>query len=98
MQPDGKPASTLQSFPSSYSNVLSDDILSPKADVPLTHNRRKPLLSGIQTVTSIRELIPFFSNISIQAYEGVYASIGGPNVDWEAVESGLLLEIFDGGR
>jgi len=55
---------------------------------------RSPLLNSIQRIESVQELVPFFSSVSISSYEGVYTS--GGNVDWEAVERGLMLDMFDG--
>jgi len=55
---------------------------------------RQPLLNSLRQIESVRDLIPFFSNVSITSYESVYAS--GGNVDWEAVESGILNDMFDG--
>ncbi|KAK7025465.1 hypothetical protein VNI00_015993 [Paramarasmius palmivorus] len=55
---------------------------------------RKPFLSSVRQIDSIRELIPFFSSVSISTYESVYASYA--NVDWDTVERGLLDDMFDG--
>lgn len=55
---------------------------------------RRPMLSSLRQIDSVRDLIPFFSHVSIASYESVYAS--GGNVDWEAVESGLVEDLFDG--
>ncbi|KAG5340493.1 hypothetical protein C0989_001400 [Termitomyces sp. Mn162] len=55
---------------------------------------RRPMLTSLRQIESIRDLIPFFSNVSITSYESVYAS--GGNVDWEAVEQGILSDMFDG--
>ncbi|KAF9447031.1 hypothetical protein P691DRAFT_803039 [Macrolepiota fuliginosa MF-IS2] len=55
---------------------------------------RRPLLNGIKQIESIRDLIPFFSNVSISSYESMYAS--GGNIDWEAVEKGIMDDLFDG--
>jgi hypothetical protein len=55
---------------------------------------RKPILSSIRQIDSIRDLFPFFSHVSISSYESVYASSG--NIDWEAVEQGVLDDMFDG--
>lgn len=52
------------------------------------------MLNRLRQIDSIRDLIPFFSNVSLSSYESVYASAG--NVDWEAVEQGILDDIFDG--
>ena len=55
---------------------------------------RRPLLNSLRQIDSIRDLIPFFSNVSITSYESVYASSG--NVDWAAVEGGIMDDMFDG--
>jgi len=58
------------------------------------HPMRKPMLNSIRQIESVRELAPFFSSVSITSYESVYASSG--NVDWEAIETGLMDDMFDG--
>ncbi|KAI0783393.1 Dopey, N-terminal-domain-containing protein [Abortiporus biennis] len=63
----------------------------PSIDPPAA---RQPMLQGVRQIDSIRDLVPFFSHVSIATYESVY-SCGG-NVDWEAVERGLLEDMFDG--
>ncbi|PFH49049.1 hypothetical protein AMATHDRAFT_5245 [Amanita thiersii Skay4041] len=55
---------------------------------------RRPLLNTLRQIDSIRDLIPFFSNVSISSYESMYAS--GGNIDWEAVEKGIMDDMFDG--
>ncbi|KAF8845997.1 hypothetical protein BDN67DRAFT_891629, partial [Paxillus ammoniavirescens] len=55
---------------------------------------RRPMLNTLRQIDSVRDLIPFFSHVSISTYESVYASAG--NIDWEAVEQGLLDDMFDG--
>ncbi|KAH7930453.1 hypothetical protein BV22DRAFT_1000727 [Leucogyrophana mollusca] len=59
-----------------------------------SRSMRRPMLNSLRQIDSIRDLIPFFSHVSIASYESVYASSG--NVDWEAVERGILDDIFDG--
>ncbi|KAK4703671.1 hypothetical protein P7C70_g2546, partial [Phenoliferia sp. Uapishka_3] len=54
---------------------------------------RQPLLT-IKRIDSITDLQPFFSNISLDAYESVYHS--GGRVDWDAVETQLKTELFEG--
>ena len=63
---------------------------------PLNDSRRvrRPLLNSVHQIDSIRDLIPFFSQVSMTSYESVYTSCG--NVDWEAVEDGLFQDMFDG--
>jgi len=55
---------------------------------------RRPLLNALRQIESIRDLIPFFSNVSISSYESVYAS--GGNIDWVSVERGIMDDMFDG--
>jgi hypothetical protein len=55
---------------------------------------RRPLLNSVRQIDSIRDLLPFFSHVSIASYESVYAS--GGNIDWEAVEKALMDDMFDG--
>ncbi|EJC98757.1 uncharacterized protein FOMMEDRAFT_170958 [Fomitiporia mediterranea MF3/22] len=63
-------------------------------DAMSSNGGRQPLLSSVKQIDSIRDLAPFFAHLSIMSYEGVYASAGA--VDWEAVESSLVTDIFDG--
>jgi hypothetical protein len=55
---------------------------------------RRPMLTELKQIDSIRDLIPFFSSASIASYESVYTS--GGNVDWSEVERSLNVDIFDG--
>lgn len=55
---------------------------------------RRPMLSAVRQIDSVRDLRAFFSHVSVSTYESVYAS--GGIVDWEAVEQGLLEDMFDG--
>ncbi|KAG6336234.1 hypothetical protein ID866_2853 [Astraeus odoratus] len=55
---------------------------------------RRPMLNALRQIDSIRDLIPFFSHVSISSYESVYACAG--NIDWEAVEQSILDDLFDG--
>lgn len=55
---------------------------------------RRPLLASLRQIERMRDLVSFFSNISISTYESVYASAG--NIDWEAVEKSILDDMFDG--
>lgn len=52
------------------------------------------MLNSIRQIESIRDLSPFFSSVSITSYESVYAS--GGNIDWDAIEKGLMDDMFDG--
>ncbi|SCV67868.1 BQ2448_5479 [Microbotryum intermedium] len=53
---------------------------------------RRPMLVG-RRVNTIGDLIPFFSTVSLAAYESVYGS--GGRIDHEAVEKGLARDLFD---
>ncbi|KAK7686626.1 hypothetical protein QCA50_010226 [Cerrena zonata] len=68
----------------------------PATATPLVESRpsRRPMLQSVRQIDSIRDLIYFFSQASIASYESVYQS--GGNVDWDAVESALLEDMFDG--
>jgi hypothetical protein len=55
---------------------------------------RRPMLHNLRQIDSIRDLVPFFSHVSIASYESMYAS--GGHVDWEMVESGLMDDMFEG--
>jgi len=55
---------------------------------------RRPLLASLRQIDRMRDLVSFFSNVSISTYESVYASAG--NIDWEAVEKSILDDMFDG--
>jgi hypothetical protein len=55
---------------------------------------RRPLLGTLRQIESMRDLVPFFSNVSLSSYESVYAS--GGNIDWEAVEHSIMDDMFEG--
>ncbi|ETW86774.1 hypothetical protein HETIRDRAFT_30556 [Heterobasidion irregulare TC 32-1] len=55
---------------------------------------RRPMLNDLRQIDSIRDLVPFFSSVSIASYESVYMS--GGNIDWEEVERGLVGDMFEG--
>jgi hypothetical protein len=76
--------------PSRTGMITPNDLTNFSTEQPL----RRPLLNSLRQIDSIRDLIPFFSNVSISSYESVYAS--GGNVDWEAVEQGIMDDMFDG--
>jgi len=63
------------------------------ATAPAPSTLRKPMLQSLEKITSIRDLQPFFSQVSIATYESVYAN---SLVDWESVERGLAWEMFEG--
>lgn len=86
---------TLTSFLSSQDPARTG-ITTPNhlTDFATERSLRRPLLNLLRQIDSIRDLIPFFSNVSIASYESVYAS--GGNVDWEAVEQGIMDDMFDG--
>ncbi|KAF8131645.1 Dopey, N-terminal-domain-containing protein [Boletus edulis] len=74
-------------FPSASASVSFPSIAG-------SHAMRRPMLSALRQIDSVRDLRAFFSHVSISTYESVYAS--GGNIDWEAVEQGLLEDMFDG--
>lgn len=55
---------------------------------------RRPMLNTLKQIDTVRDLLPFFSHVSIASYESIYASSGA--IDWEAVEKGILDDMFDG--
>lgn len=55
---------------------------------------RRPMLTSLRQIDSIRDLVPFFSSISLTTYESVYASNG--SVDWDVIEKGIMDDMFDG--
>ncbi|TFY63318.1 hypothetical protein EVJ58_g3324 [Rhodofomes roseus] len=95
-----------------FPEAILDRLAEVTGDLPVTENAapslhgatttptvesrpmRRPMLRSLRQIDSIRELVPFFSHASIASYESVYSS--GGNVDWEAVEEGLLEDMFDG--
>ncbi|KAI0307632.1 Dopey, N-terminal-domain-containing protein [Multifurca ochricompacta] len=54
---------------------------------------RRPMLNHLRQIDSIRDLVPFFSSVSVASYESVYSS--GGNIDWDEVERGLLSDMFE---
>lgn len=54
---------------------------------------RRPLLT-MRRIEVIAALEPFFSTVSLAAYESVYRS--GGKVDWAAVERGLEADLLEG--
>lgn len=78
--------------------ILTDPHRIPPPAPPIsTHHSltvpRKPLLT-IRRIDTISAIEPFFSSVSLAAYESVYSSSGV--VDWVAVEKGLEEDLFDG--
>ncbi|KAF9067320.1 Dopey, N-terminal-domain-containing protein [Rhodocollybia butyracea] len=55
---------------------------------------RRPMLTSVRQIDSIRDLVPFFSGVSITTYESVYASNG--SIDWDVIEKGIMDDMFDG--
>ncbi|KAG8799664.1 hypothetical protein FRC17_007072, partial [Serendipita sp. 399] len=55
---------------------------------------RRPFLGFVKQIGSIKDLLDFFSRISMVSYESIY---GLGAVDWDAVEKGLMAEMFQGG-
>ncbi|GEM07562.1 cellular morphogenesis-related protein [Rhodotorula toruloides] len=93
MQPANGRSSATSASKTSVVDEVSGSVLSrSSATAPL----RRPLIQARQ-VRSIQDLEPFFSTISLAAYEAVYHSAGGcARVDWPAVEASLERDIFDG--
>jgi len=54
---------------------------------------RRPMLTHLRQIDSIRDLVPFFSSVSVATYESIYSS--GGNIDWDDVERGLLSDMFE---
>ncbi|GAA6000168.1 hypothetical protein JCM10207_007887 [Rhodosporidiobolus poonsookiae] len=69
----------------------SPDAASPES-LPLP--ARRPLLTS-QRIRSITELEPFFTTVSLSAYEAIYKA--GARVDLAAVERGIERDLFEGG-
>ncbi|KAI0271467.1 Dopey, N-terminal-domain-containing protein [Gloeopeniophorella convolvens] len=65
----------------------------PSATASNPRMLRRPMLNHLRQVDSVRDLVPFFSSVSVATYESNYSS--GGNVDWEEVERGLLNDMFD---
>lgn len=71
-----------------------------KLDSAISHHTspstpmRRPFLTHVRQIGSIRDLLPFFSHLSIASYEGVYHC--GGNIDWQAIEKSLLEDMFEG--
>ncbi|KAI6114892.1 Dopey, N-terminal-domain-containing protein [Pisolithus croceorrhizus] len=79
-------ASSGVTFPTSSASISF-----PSTGQP--NKMRHPMLNSLRQIDSIRDLIPFFSHVSISSYESIYATAG--NIDWEAVEQGILDDMFD---
>jgi hypothetical protein len=71
--------------------TVAFDLLSP----PMSNPRmlRRPMLNHFRQIDSIRDLVPFFSSVSVASYESIYSS--GGNIDWDEVERGLLCDMFE---
>jgi hypothetical protein len=54
---------------------------------------RRPMLNHLRQIDSIRDLVPFFSSVSVATYESIYSS--GGIIDWDEVERGLLSDMFE---
>ncbi|KAH8998778.1 Dopey, N-terminal-domain-containing protein [Lactarius hatsudake] len=67
------------------------DLLYTPTSNPRMH--RRPMLNHLRQIDSIRDLIPFFSSVSVASYESVYSS--GGNIDWDEVERGILSDMFE---
>ncbi|GAA5936298.1 Dop1p [Sporobolomyces koalae] len=91
---DPQHASATQSpsaiFASSKLNVPGS---TPGEDALARPSARRPLLAA-RRLTAISELEPFFSTVSLAAYESIYNA--GNRVDWDAVETMLERDLFEG--
>ncbi|GAA5963888.1 hypothetical protein JCM21900_003967 [Sporobolomyces salmonicolor] len=65
----------------------------PSSAPPVRASARRPLLTA-RRMSTISELVPFFTTLSLSAYESVYHS--GSRVDWDAVEDVLVRDLFEG--
>lgn len=94
LQPaNGRSSATPAPKNSKIDDGCSGSVLSRSS---ATASLRRPLIQARQ-VRSLQELEPFFSTISLAAYEAVYHSAGGgARVDWPAVEASLERDIFEG--
>jgi hypothetical protein len=54
---------------------------------------RRPMLNHLHQIDSIRDLVPFFSSVSVASYESIYSS--GGNIDLDEIERGLLSDMFE---
>ncbi|KAH9982294.1 Dopey, N-terminal-domain-containing protein [Lactifluus volemus] len=72
-------------------STVAFDLLS----TPVSNPRmlRRPMLNHLRQIDSIRDLVPFFSSVSVASYESIYSS--GGNIDWDEVERGLLSDMFE---
>ncbi|KAI0334441.1 hypothetical protein GY45DRAFT_1318466 [Cubamyces sp. BRFM 1775] len=86
-------AEVVGALPATESTVPRSAAQAHTPSVP-TKPMRRPLLHTLRQIDSIRDLVPFFSTASISSYESVYHS--GGVVDWQAVEKGLLEDLFEG--
>ena len=59
--------------------------------------RRRPLLADLRqsSVTSLDQLEPFLTRVSLASYEAVYATLGAPAVDTDALEGCIEADMFD---
>lgn len=89
---------TVGQLPVSDGNDLgstnADGSFGPSTPALGQRHMRRPMLNSLRQVDTVRDLLPFFSHISIASYESVYAS--GGVIDWEAVEEGIIDNMFDG--
>ncbi|KAH8991959.1 Dopey, N-terminal-domain-containing protein [Lactarius akahatsu] len=72
-------------------SLVALDLLYTPTSNPRMH--RRPMLNHLRQIDSIRDLIPFFSSVSVASYESVYSS--GGNIDWDEVERGILSDMFE---
>ncbi|KAG9033005.1 hypothetical protein FRB95_000667 [Tulasnella sp. JGI-2019a] len=89
-----------------HASLMRSPVTGPAPKI--RQHSRQPLLGSVRSVESIKDLVPFFSHVSLFSYESVYSSVAvggsggsssGPTggaVDWEAVEKTIMDEMFDG--
>ena len=76
---------------SSHNSYLQTGKSNVVLDLDESTTLRRPRLSNVKSISTLRQLQPFFSRASIDTFEGVYSNNG---VDWATVEEGLSGEIF----
>ncbi|KAI5833359.1 hypothetical protein K523DRAFT_343112 [Schizophyllum commune Tattone D] len=84
-------------LPAAATGSVGNGFFSPAGGVTSFNSSRplrRPFLANIRQIESVRDLVPFFSNVSMASYESLYASNGA--VDWEAVQKSLMEDMFDG--
>ncbi|KAF8337070.1 Dopey, N-terminal-domain-containing protein [Cantharellus anzutake] len=90
LQPDGwSPTALMDRTSQAAHAVLRNHLPSSTGTTQL----RRPLLHAIRSISSLSQLGPFFSTLSMLSYESTYAR---SLIDWDAVEQDFLEEMFEG--